>query len=258
MTPTPDPADLAGAYTFYHDGWRGWLRLVPDGERGFRGSYHDDRSHKDYQVTATVDVALPHRLELSIVDFNWMECQIFTGFVFRATRNGIAGWTVWGGDQKTYGFLARKTASLILSKFAREEEPVQPKDFGGRYSVYEDGRHGVMTLIPDAEPILRGTYRQDGSGRALVVHARIDPVIAHQIELVVDGPPGDARVFHGYLFSRPKNAIAGWAEVGGSSVGFYMTKLSPWPPLGEAQPAASGAVNRSPRLDASSPWHPCS
>lgn len=245
--PTPD--DFAGTYSFYHDGWRCWLRLVrPEAsQRLLRGRLFDHKlGGRQHDVEAVVSTDPPHRVEIRALEYNWMDDgQVFDGFLFQRTKNAIAGSTIWAGDQRPYGFFARKTAALTLSPFGgmskkrpdQDAERVAFEEFGGLYSVWEDGDHGVMRLVPGPGSSLRGNYRPDSSsGSALAVEGRIDATVPHQVELVAKGS-GLERVFHGYMFSRPKNAIAGWMEVGGSRTGFYMTKLAAWRP---ASSPASG------------------
>lgn len=240
----PMPDDFAGTYTFYHDGWRCWLRLKrPDAdERLLRGRLFDHKlDGRQHDVEARVSLDPPHHVTIRVLDYNWMpEGQVFDGFLFGRSKNAIAGTTVWAGDQRPYGFFARKTTSLTLSPFGEparrrpdeEAEHVPCEECGGLYSVWEDGDHGVMRLVPGPGSSLRGSYRPDASsGSTLAVEGRADVTVPHQLELVARGGGAD-RLFHGYMFTRPKNAIAGWMEVGGSRKGFYMTKLTPlrWEP----------------------------
>jgi hypothetical protein len=61
----------------------------------------------------------------------------------------------------------------------------------------------------------------------MAVHGHVDERITHAVEMVIGEPEAiEGRKFVGYLFSKTKNAIAGWATGGDVPVGFYMTKLS--------------------------------
>jgi hypothetical protein len=246
--PTPD--DFAGTYTFYHDGWRCWLRLSrPEAGRLLRGRLFDYKlDGKQHDVEAEVSADASHRVRIRVLDYNWMpDGQFFDGFLFRRSKNAIAGTTVWAGDQLSYGFFARKTTALTLSRFGemstkrpdQEAERVVREECAGLYSVWEDGEHGVMRLVPGPQGLLQGTYRPGSSGATLAVEGLTDEAVPHHVELVARGG-GSERAFHGYLFSRPKNAVAGWMEVGGRAQGFYMTKLAPLP-----QEAAAGRSTAS-------------
>lgn len=227
LSAPPDPADFAGAYSFYHDGWRGWLILSHDEDRRLTGTYQGEPPRGRYAVTAEVDADVPHRVAISIHDFNWMDRQVFDGFLLRAGKKALAGRSLWAGNQTHYGFLARKTASLALSEFPGERERVRPADFAGRYSVCDDGRPGLLSLAVESGCSLRGMYEERGLARPLAVQALVDETISHAIEIAVDDPETAlTRIFHGYLFARGKNAIAGWVEAGDCPAGFYMTKLS--------------------------------
>jgi len=221
------PADVAGTYSFYHDGWRGWLVLVHEEGRRLTGSYRGDPGEGEFAVTAEVGADAPHGISIAIHEFNWMVQQEFNGYVLRESGNGMAGSTFVASERQPYGFFARKTSSLVLGRFPGAGEPVALEDFGGRYSVCDDGKAGVLSLAADAGGGIRGSLWSEGSDRAIAVSGRVDGTVAHAIELTV-GEPGvaDARKFVGYLFSRTKNAIAGWAVAGDLATGFYMTKLS--------------------------------
>jgi hypothetical protein len=222
------PANFAGTYSFYHDGWRGWLVLAHEDERRLTGSYRGDPGEGEFAVTAEVKSDPPHGVTITIHEFNWMVRQEFNGYMLRESRNGIAGSTVWAGDRQPYGFFARKTASLVLGRFPGAGEPVRPEDFGGRYAVSDDGKPGVLSMLVDAQGSVHGSLWTDGSARAIAVSGRVDGTVAHAVELTIgEHAAGDGRRFVGYLFSKTKNAIAGWSEAGDVATGFYMTKLSP-------------------------------
>lgn len=220
-------ADFAGTYSFYHDGWRGWLVLALDEGRRLTGSYRGDPGAGEFAVTAEVKADPPHGVTITIHEFNWMVRQEFDGYLFRASRDAIAGSTYSAGDRQPFGFLARKTASLVLGRFPGAGEPVRPEDFGGRYAVFDDGRPGVLSLLADPEGSVRGSLWMEGSDRAVAVSGHVDGTVAHAVELVIGEPSAvDRRKVVGYLFSKTKNAIAGWTEAGDVAAGIYMTKLS--------------------------------
>ena len=177
-------------------------------------------------MTAEVKADPPHGITITIHEFNWMVRQEFDGYLFRASRDGIAGSTYWAGDRQPFGFLARKTASLVLGRFPGAGEPVRPEDFGGRYAVFDDGRPGVLSLLP----ILKGVSGAVSGWRAPTGPRGQRP---RRRNCGTRGRAGDRgalggrrRKFVGYLFSKTKNAIAGWTEAGDIAAGFYMTKLS--------------------------------
>jgi hypothetical protein len=221
------PADFAGTYSFYHDGWRGWLVLAHEAGSRLTGSYRGDPGGGEFTVTAEVKSNLPHCVTIVIHEFNWMVRQEFTGYLFRGSRDAIAGSTYAEGERQSYGFFARRTAALVLGRFPGAGEPVRPGDFEGRYAVSDDGTPGLLRLEADPDGGLRGDLLAAGSDRALEVRGRVDGKSAHLAELIVEDPTATSgRKLVGYLFTKTKSAIAGWSESGGLATGFYMTKLS--------------------------------
>jgi hypothetical protein len=178
-------------------------------------------------VTAEVGSVAPDSISLSIHQFNWVDRQEFRGFIVGPSRNSIAGSTVWPGDQKPYGFFAKKTAALVLSSFPGSLKPVEPADFKGRYALWVGGDPGLLSLDVGASRELVGNVWRAGADRGIAVRGQIDPKVAHAFTLAVPEPGRDQpRTYVGYLFSRTKNATAGWVESEGLKVGFYATKLS--------------------------------
>jgi hypothetical protein len=219
------PADFDGVYQLVHDGWPGVLTLHDGGSRIVRGKYYDSRFAQEFAVTGRVDTTIRHRIELTIHKFNWVPQQRFVGYMFTGSRDGFAGETYW--QDIPFGFLARRGDPLPQETYRPGD--VETRDFGGRYRLYHDGREGTIELEVVQGRELRGTYRSELLAGALAVRAEVDSSVLHRVRMVlVDeaGEPSDVAILNGYLFQRPKNAIAGWGERNGARIGFYMTRRS--------------------------------
>ena len=229
---TVEPRDFAGQYSFYHDGWHGTLKLKHVEGQKLTGNFYSDRFDDNFRVTAEVDEKLPHQILIIIHKFNWMDKQLFTGYIFTRSKNAIAGFTEYepaesDREAKTpFGFFARKTGALFLrSTYKNEEENVEPEDFAGRYSFYYDGWHGTLNLKYVKGQNLAGNFNSDHFDGNFYVTAEVDEKLPHRILIAIhEFNRIDKQLFTGYLFMRPKNAIAGSAKWNEIPFGFYMTK----------------------------------
>jgi hypothetical protein len=220
------PERFAGLYRVLEDGWRGRLLLTHDSGRRLTGQFRTDRYANDFVVRAEVDVDVPHKVHITIEDFNEMDEQLFLGYLFRDRANVIAGTTY--AEQTTFGFCARKTRSLMFAAFGSGD--VRPEHFAGLYILHEDDRKGLLSLDVADERNLTGTYTQLGAPHAYRVTGRVDDVVRHAVRLQIDHPQGsDDRIYTGYLATRPKNLVAGSVDCSGLTLGFYMVKLSERP-----------------------------
>ena len=110
---------------------------------------------------------------------------------------------------------------LIMDRGARDIDVVEQKDFVGRYTIWT--ADGVGTLeIWLAPGGLAGRYvGVDGIAvDALIGGGRY----AYEAQIAYEhrGRSFDGR---GYLFTRPKNALAGTASWEDRTTGFYMIKV---------------------------------
>ncbi|MBD2894632.1 hypothetical protein amrb99_35580 [Actinomadura sp. RB99] len=208
---------FAGEYAFAHDGWPGVLTLRVSSGRNLRGSYRDHRLDQTFAVTGQVDVAVRHRVELLIHDFNWLPEQRFTGYL--STRDGmlLAGTTLWENDP--FGFVALRARELPPPVPGQATNDVAPADFAGRYTLLHEGAEASVDLEHVDGGVLAGTCR--GDGWELGVHGEIDATTAHGLTLRFTGDESVADVrAHGHLFTRQKNAISGEIRNGDTVTGF--------------------------------------
>ena len=220
MTPA---ADFIGTYVLFHDGWRGTLTLGARSRTEVIGEYNSERFGRTYQVTGEIG-SEDHRIVFHIHDFNSLPSQRFEGYLFTRPKNGIAGTTNWRGTP--FGFFARKVRSMSMDSY--DAGPVAPQHFAGRYSFYHDGWHGTLHLHFDRERSLTGTYESDRFGREYEVTATVDPTHNHKIRITIQNFNSlPQQHFDGYLFTRPKNAVAGTTDWRGTDFGFFMYKTRP-------------------------------
>jgi len=213
------PEDFAGRYSFYDDGWTGRLLLEHDGDGRLWGTYHSDRDDRDYRASSSVGPP-PHRIELIIHEFNWMDQQVYTGHLFSQGKGAFAGSSVWQG--KPFGFFARRATPLPLSAYRAGR--AEPQDLLGGYGVRIDGYRLDLMLSQQRGEALIGRCWNDRLGVDLPVEASIGGEVPHQVRIVVGPGRPEALSLDGYLFSEPKNAIAGslqWEDV---RLGFYMIR----------------------------------
>ncbi|MEU0947238.1 hypothetical protein ABZ379_31635 [Streptomyces canus] len=215
------PADFIGQYAFCHDGWPGTLTLEMQGGRNLRGTYRDERLAQTFVVIGKVDSAVRNKVTLTIRDFNWLDEQVFIGYLFSRSREAMAGTTLWRDEP--FGFLATKAPALTPEVF--RSGGVQPDDFAGCYDLVHDGITGSVELEHTEGRLLSGRLDSTELGRELAVHGEVDAAVPHQVSLRLGGDLRLAAVrFTGYLFSRPKNTVAGVIESAAGTTGFYMVK----------------------------------
>lgn len=217
LTVDESPGRLAGLYRFLEDGWRGRLLLSHQGGRILTGRYATERYLGEFDAVAEVVEGVANQLHIRISDFNEMDEQLFEGYIFQPDGNALAGVTYAEGT--TFGFCARRTRSLILAQYRMGD--VRPEDFAGTYVLHQEDDHGVLSLDVVSGSDLRGVYRPWAGQRSLPVTARIDDAVPHGIRLSIEEAS-----LAGYLFTRPKNVVAGRVEDAGESHGFYMIKMS--------------------------------
>jgi hypothetical protein len=218
----PDPVvpmDFIGRYAFYDDGWLGALTLSEGSGGGLNASFHSYRFDADYRATALVGDRAPNEIVVRIRDFNELEEQVFTGYLFTRTKNAIAGQTEWKGVP--FGFYGRRSRPRQVSPFGFG--PLQPVDFAGTYSVYCDGEPATVHLIFEQGSVLSGTWRWTFDGTAFPVAATVGDGVAHRIDLSIPG--AGSPLFTGYLFTRPKNVVAGSIDHAETRLGCYMLRF---------------------------------
>ena len=225
------PGDFAGKYSFYQDGWHGTLSLNHREGRELTGDFYADRFDEVYKVTALVDERITYRISIDIYEYNWMDKQSFTGYLFTCTKNAMAGYTEYEYPEENrkartpFGFFARKTGSLFLKSDFEEESSVEPEDFAGRYSLNYNGWHGTLHLQHVKDKQLIGSFYDDDQKEKGRVTAEVDERVRHGVSITIyEVGETNQMVFTGYLFMRPKNVIAGEAKWKDMPFGFYMTK----------------------------------
>jgi hypothetical protein len=215
------PADFAGEYAFAHDGWPGTLTLHVQRGRSVRGSYRDGRFNQMFVVTGEIDREVRHCLTFVIHNFNWLDEQRFVGYLFTHGRHMLAGTTHWRDEP--FGFVAGKEAFQSLGTYRTGN--VKPADFVGEYDIHHDGRSGIVTLEHRAERQLTGSYQHESLPQPLPVTAEVDPVVGHAMSLRFIGDLRLAAVrLVGYLFTRPKNAVAGVIDGPAGPTGCYLAR----------------------------------
>lgn len=217
--PILQAGDFAGQYTWCDDGWLGRLELAADtGSGPLNGTYFSYRFQTEHRVTAVFGGEWPHEIQVSIHDFNGLDTQEFTGYLSTARRNAIAGVTYWRAER--YGFFARKSAPRLLPSFRRGE--VEPADFAGSFSVRCDGGPATLVLDQVDGRRLAGSWLESGldpCGVAGEIDAD-DPLL---VRLVIGAPEAGVN-FTGSLFSRPKNALAGWIDTPRTRIGCLLVR----------------------------------
>jgi hypothetical protein len=217
--------DFAGYYSLYHDGWYGSLELLHEQKGKLRGTYNSVRFRQAYNVTAMVDEKHQHQIQLVIHEFNHNlpSEQVFTGYLFTHGKNVIAGRTIW--REKPFGFFARKSGFLYLSDYGEGRESILPEDFAGSYGLYHNGKLATLILTHQNENFLSGIYIVSDLTSEFQIFATVSNKIPHEISISVAANTGEFVRMIGYLFTRPKNVIAGYIEWGAIRSGFYMTKF---------------------------------
>jgi hypothetical protein len=210
---------FAGQYTWYDDGWAGSMRLSADGSSTLTGRYRSYRFGTTHPVSARMSGPLSHNIELDIHDFNGLAAQRFTGYLATRSRALIAGVTEWRDDR--YGFYARRGVPRALPAFRPGD--ALPEDFAGCYTLRCDGGPASVELAYEGEGRLSGRwYCRDED--PCEVTGEVDPVEPLFVRLMLRDPHGEALLV-GYLFSRPKNVVAGWIDLPQGRVGCYLVRI---------------------------------
>jgi hypothetical protein len=98
-----------------------------------------------------------------------------------------------------------------------------PADFAGRYTLRCDGGPASVELVHDGGRRLAGQWRyRDDDPRGIT--AEVDQEEPLLIRLTLRTGVTDA-VLTGYLFSRPKNVVAGWIDVPQARIGCYLVRI---------------------------------
>jgi len=230
FVPNPElvtPSAFEGHYTLYHDGWYGTLRLEHESDGRFSGSYHSVRFKRRYAVSAEIDKEQYHKIRISFLDFTQIlqtPNQEFVGFIFTHNLNCIAGLTT--ARDVPFGFFARKTGPMYLSDMGDGSEKTSPSDFAGHYTLYHDGLQADVALTCLDNEQLCGSYQWGVTRSRRDLEVQINENFPHEIKMVSRTKDGQPVVLTGYLFTRPKNGIAGFVEYEEKLSGFYMTKFS--------------------------------
>jgi len=231
---------VAGTYAFYDDGWPGRLlvaRRGPDVEATLR-SY---RFGADYPAVVRVGGHGPHHVEVVVPGFNELPEQVFSGWFFGDGAKGFAGVTDWKGQE--FGFFARRTRPHDLYRRsgtrspnagdgpepvdARSAAAIGPGAFAGSWAVCCHGSRATLELR-DEPGRLAGTWSVAGQPYEVAVAGPDPGAPEHRLAFDVLGVAGLAAPprFTGYLFTRPRNAVAGTVDVAGTPFGCYLTRVA--------------------------------
>jgi len=218
----PDTADFLGTWFVSDDGWPGRLTLFQDADT-IEGSFFSERFRESYRVTARVDTADPRSIEFVIHGYNWLDQQVYTGVLFDFGRTAMTGASVWRGVP--FGFVAWRAQRPALSVF--RSGTVNPSDFGGVWVVRLDGHSANLALEYQSRS---RTLRGECWGRSFgpyTVEGEPGTQVPHEVSLTLTtrsptgAPPARLK---GYLFSRPKNMVSGWARIGDQRRAFYLVR----------------------------------
>jgi len=119
--------------------------------------------------------------------------------------------------------------------------PVALEDFAGRYAFYDDGWPGTLTLSVGSAGNLQATFYSYRYQNTYEATCELDEQRPNQVRITLHGYNELARqIYTGYLFTRSKNAIAGWSAWKGTPYGFFARKSRPTllglPGLGKVEP----------------------
>lgn len=225
-----DPAavsvsDFVGRWSFCDDGWLGSLMFRLSREERLEGEYYSERFKSSHTVSAQLDAEAPGVIDLWIHDFNWLDRQHFRGRLYSQGRDAFAGTTMW--NDEPYGFFARRGDRIAIGSL--REGTARGEDFAGSWSVFIDGTAGDMVLDYDAaDGRVRGVHTRRADRRRHAVIGRPGRVVPYESELELRYEDGSAdqpvTTLHGYLMSRPKSGICGWATIDDECVGFHMLR----------------------------------
>ena len=227
--------NLAGTYSVYDDGWPGRLKLALSGD-SLKGSFYSYRFRSHHDVSIVVGERAPHHVSVTIHGappgrrgdpgylFNELPQQTLDGWFFTRSANGMAGRTDWKGE--TFGWFARKSRPRCHT--VHRSDPITAADFAGAFSVYCDGSLATLRLNVAGDAEVRGSMVGPGGTRALDVTGRIGSPSPHVMSLLIHGVegPDEPPAFTGYLFTRPRNAVAGELLWDGVAYGCYLTRFA--------------------------------
>lgn len=221
-----DPNRLEGDYAFYDDGWPCQLTIRRQAKGGLSARFFSyARTEGAFSARLSLDHALSNRVEIVVSNFNEMARQVYTGYVFTRAISGIAGTTEVKGEP--YGFFARRQPPYSIGSLL--PGAARPIDFLGSYSLYCDGEHATLDLMHLDGMTLHGAVSEDDGGAVFPVIASIDPIVPHQVEIMVRDVPagsGGSPTMALWMFSRPRTALAGWMRWGEARLGCYLTRFS--------------------------------
>jgi len=221
------PSAFAGYYTLYHDGWYGTLRLEHESDGRFSGSYNSVRFSKRYVVSAEIDKDHHHKIRILFHDFTQIlqtPDQEFVGYIFTHSLNCIAGLTI--ARDISFGFFARKISPMYLSDMGDGSEKTSPAAFAGQYTLFHDGMQADVALRCQDNEHLSGIYQWGVARSRRELEVQTNENMPHEIKMVSQTDDDRPVVLTGYLFTRPKNGIAGVVEFEDKRSGFYMTKFT--------------------------------
>jgi hypothetical protein len=219
FTPTTLEVDaLVGQYTLCEDGWVGGLRLAATGPSTLSGQYISYRFGTRHAVSAHLTADGPKQVHFDIHDFNGLPAQHFTGYPGADARRLIAGATDWRDER--YGFYARRGVPRPLPAFRTGD--ALPADFAGVF-VLRCGAAAInVELAHEDERRLAGHWRYRDA-EPMQVAGEVDHDDPLLVRLVFRTQGADA-AFTGYLFSRPKNVVAGWIDTPEARHGCYLVR----------------------------------
>ena len=130
-------------------------------------------------------------------------------------------------NDEPYGFFARRGDRIVIGSL--REGIARGDDFAGSWNVSIDGVAGDMVLEYDAaDGTVRGVHTRRADRRRHTVIGQPGRDVRYQIdmELRSDDESADRPVaaLHGYLMSRPKSGICGWATIDDEEFGFHMLR----------------------------------
>jgi hypothetical protein len=100
----------------------------------------------------------------------------------------------------------------------------EPKFFGGKFKLYDDGRRsGMLDLEVDEEGNVAGHYFSDKDGERYKVSGKV-LMPKHTIQFAVKFPRTE-QVFRGWMFTGTGLAITGWSKLQDREAGFYATRI---------------------------------
>jgi hypothetical protein len=200
---------LVGVTILCHDGWWGALTLGSD----LAGRFVDARDRRGYEADARFDTS-SGRIELVLHRYDQQLRREFTGYA--VGERAFAGTTEW--RSRLFGFYVHRGPFPHPHPFGSPTDQVRRDDFFGAYTLWSALGRGTLELTRAPGGIRARYTAPDGS--VMRAGARAGAFEDNAIGLQIGSLEAD-----GYLFTRPKNAIAGVARSDGARSGFYMTRF---------------------------------